>query len=149
MLTGRFGDTSKRPYIEGRLVLPRLSVSANISFCVDTGADTSLLLPNDGDRIGLDYATLLGDEESVGVGGVCHNFVEQAVLVFSDPGKYLYAYFIDLAICPPGQDIMDLPSLLGRDVLNRWRMVYDPAKDRLAFTVVTADAKINLASATP
>ena len=142
MLTGRFGDTTKRPYIEGRLVFPRLTIRANISFCVDTGADTSLLLPSDGVRLGLDYATLSGNQESVGVGGICQNFSEQAVILFTDPGRYLYAYFLTLAICPPGSDIMDLPSLLGRDILNQWRMRYDATRDQLAFTVLSADAKI-------
>ena len=33
----------------------------------------------------------------------------------------------------------DIPSLLGRDILNRWRMVYDPSIDELSFEVHTAD----------
>jgi hypothetical protein len=31
------------------------------------------------------------------------------------------------------------PSLLGRDVLDRWRMNYDPSRDSLKFTVRSAD----------
>jgi hypothetical protein len=37
MLTGRFGDTTGRSYIEGRLSLPRLTISDDISFIIDTG----------------------------------------------------------------------------------------------------------------
>ena|SRR3972149_346273 len=144
MLTGRFGDTTRRPYIEGRLIFPRLNIRANISFCVDTGADRSLLLPSDGVRLGLDYAALSGNQESVGVGGLCRNFTEQAALVFTDPGRYLYVYVLSLAIRPPGADIMDLPSLLGRDILNQWRMRYDASKNLLAFTVISADAKVRI-----
>jgi hypothetical protein len=36
MIEGRFGDTSGRPYIEGRLSLPRLGVVGDISFIFDT-----------------------------------------------------------------------------------------------------------------
>jgi len=142
MLTGRFGDTTGRPYIEGRLILPRLEIRGDISFCVDTGADRSLLHPGDGERMGIDYTKLTGETESVGVGGICHSFVEPALLVFSEPKRFLYVYIIDLAISPPSLDIMDLPSLLGRDILDRWRMIYHPAKKRLTFDVVSADVTV-------
>jgi hypothetical protein len=142
MLTGRFGDTTGRPYIEGRLILPRLEIRGDISFCVDTGADRSLLHPGDGERMGIDYTKLTGETESVGVGGIRHSFVEPALLVFSEPKRFLYVYIIDLAISPPSLDIMDLPSLLGRDILDRWRMIYHPAKKRLTFDVVSADVTV-------
>ena len=142
MLTGRFGDTTGRPYIEGRLILPRLKIRGDISFCVDTGADRSLLHPGDGERIGIDYTKLSGATESVGVGGICRNFVEPALLVFSEPKRFLYVYMIPLAISPASPDIMDLPSLLGRDILDQWRMIYDPAKKRLTFHVVSADVTV-------
>lgn len=146
MLTGRFGDTTGRPYIEGRLILPRLEIRGDISFCVDTGADRSLLHPGDGERMGIDYTKLTGETESVGVGGICHSFVEPALLVFSEPKRFLYVYIIDLAISPPSLDIMDLPSLLGRDILDRWRMIYHPAKKRLTFDVVSADVTVPIPS---
>ena len=47
-MNGSFGAITGRPYIRGRLVLPRLSLSDNISFCVDTGADQTVLMPGDG-----------------------------------------------------------------------------------------------------
>ena len=139
MLRGRFGDTSGRPYIEGRLILPRLKIRSDISFWVDTGADRSLLLPSDGMRMGIDYTKLTGDAESVGVGGVCHNYVEPVLVVFSEPRRFLYVYSIDLIIANPDPEIMDIQSLLGRDILNQWRMTYDPTKKRLTFQVISAD----------
>lgn len=144
MLRGRFGDTSGRPYIEGRLVLPRLSIRTDISFCIDTGADRSLLLPSDGVRMGIDFTRLTRETESVGVGGITRNYLEEAIIVFSEPKRFLYIYMVDLEISPPSPDIMDLPSLLGREILDRWRMIYDPAKKRLSFEVRTADVVIPL-----
>lgn len=144
MLTGRFGDTSGRPYIEGRLVLPRLGLQADISFLIDTGADTSLLHPTDGKVLGIDYSKLTGKDESIGVGGVCYNYLEEAMLLFTEPGKRLYVYTLDLAISPNSPDIMDLPSLLGRDILDQWGMTYRPKKKQLSFTVLTSDLEIDL-----
>ena len=48
MLRGRFGHANKRPYIQGRLFIPRLEVWSDVSFLVDTGADKTSLLPADG-----------------------------------------------------------------------------------------------------
>ena len=45
MIQGRFGNTTGRPYVNGRLLLPRLRLSTNLS---DTGADVSVLMPVDG-----------------------------------------------------------------------------------------------------
>ena len=125
-------------------MLPNLNIRGDISFLVDTGADTSLLLPDDGIRLKVDYGQLSGDAQSVGIGGVSHNFVEPAVVAFSEPGRFLHAYYINLRIAPPDNEIIDLPSLLGRDILDRWRMIYNPQKKRLVFKVISADVTVPL-----
>ena len=130
--------------MEGRLILPRLDIRSNISFCVDTGADECLLMPIDGDRISIDYRQLAGDVEMVGVGGISSNFIEPAVLAFSETRRNVYLYHLDLQIAAPSPDIGDLPSLLGRNILNKWRMNYNPMGNRLTFTVLSADHVIPL-----
>ncbi len=144
MLRGRFGNTSGRPFIEGRLLLPRIGIRSDISFLVDTGADRSILLPDDGDRMGIDYTKLRGDQESVGIGGLSHNFVEGAIVIFSEANRFLHVYMIDLAITPSDPDMRDMPSPLGRDILDQWRMTYDATKPYLAFRVLSADITIPL-----
>ena len=47
MLQGRFGDTSGRPYMSARVIVPRLNVTGNVSFIFDTGADFTMLMPAD------------------------------------------------------------------------------------------------------
>lgn len=130
--------------MEGRLILSRLDLQSDISFLVDTGADQSMLHPLDGVRMGIDYTKLTDQDESIGVGGICRNFVEPALLVFSEPTKRLYVYSIRIAVCPPSPNIMNIPSLLGRDVIDRWHMSYAPAKGRLTFRVLGADVTIPL-----
>ena len=142
MLRGRFGATSGQPYIEGLLLIPRLQISADISLIVDTGADNCVLTPLDGQRIGVNYAALNTPIESVGFGGISTDFVEPAWLVFSEPKRCLYAYKIGLLIATPTPDIQTLPSVLGRDVLDNWRMTYDKPKGRITFKVLSADMTI-------
>ena len=52
------------------------------------------------------------------------------------------AYSINLMIPRLDPDLFRMPSLLGRDVLDRWHMSYDPSRDKLSFTVRSADHTI-------
>ncbi len=120
--------------------MPRLSVQGQVSFLVDTGADKTVLMPLDGQRLAIDYTKLNGNERTVGIGGFSVNFVEKALVVFLDSSNnVLCVYSIDLQISPPSPAIMDIPSLLGRDILNQWRMSYNERRDLLAFKVLSAD----------
>ena len=145
MLRGRFGHASKRPYIQGRLFIPRLEIWSDVSFLVDTGADRTTLLPADGSRMGLNCDTLIRSPiPSVGIGGTSRSYTEESAVLFNEPGKALYVYEIALEIVGPDDHLMDIPSLLGRDILNRWRMDYSPTTDELTFQVITADHTIPL-----
>ena len=92
MLRGRFGHTSKRPYIQGRLFIPRLEIWSDVSFLVDTGADKTTLLPADGSRMELKWDTLTASPiPSVGIGGISHSYMEESVL-FPYRGWRSYAF---------------------------------------------------------
>ena len=136
MIIGRFNDQG-RPHVRGRLFIPRLDIDLEIDFLLETGADSTCLHPGD-----LEYEiaqeTIGRAVEATGVGGTSRYFEETAVVFFEDETA-LRSYVISLYIAEP---IEHLPSVLGRDIINQWRMVYDPANDMLEFTVRTADAII-------
>ena len=144
MLTGFFGVLSGRPYIEGRVILPRLGLGAGVTFLIDTGADTSILNPADARELGVDFGHLSNRSEAVGTAGVAVSYVEPASIVFTDPGRRIYVYQIDLDIADPVAGVEGLPSLLGRDVVDRMRMVYEPAKGTLTMTPRSADIALSL-----
>lgn len=151
MLRGRFGDTTGRPYIEGRIIFPRFGLHGDVSFLVDTGADTSRLSVPDAYQIGLDFSNIQRRSEAHGVGGVVQSYVESAIIVFSEPNVAIWGYEQDLEILPPQSgsgvddlhDSLKLPSLLGREILDRWRMVYAPLEEHLTFEVLTSDFRID------
>ena len=120
--------------------MPRLRLDGNISFVFDTGADTSLLMPLDARRIGINYTDLQESEQSLGIGGISLNFIEPAFLAFVGDGE-LYGYEIELRICSPSDEVLTIPSLLGRDIIDRWCVTYDKPELRLVADVVTADAR--------
>ena len=143
MLTGRFGDTSGRPYFEGWLIFPRLEIEGDISFIFDMGADCSVLMPLDGRRIGVDYNQFSKSVETVGIGGSSINYAEPALVMFSGMDA-LYVYSIEIHISDLAPDIMDISSLLGRDIIDRWRVTYDKAQGILTAEVHSADSQIDL-----
>ncbi len=133
-------DSAARPYVRCRLALPRFGIVARITLLVDTGADATYLHPHDSMRAGMPFDLLHDSVASLGIGGRSTYFREPAVLSFRDyTARQRYGYRIRINIAKPGDAGGQLPSLLGRDVIRRWRMDYDPTDNRLEFTVREAD----------
>ena len=143
MIRGRFGDTTTSPYVEASVHLPRLHLRGYVSFLVDTGASGSVLMPPDSKKLGVKFSQLINPMTSHGIGGFSNGFNEVAILAFSD-GKYVYGFDVELEIAEPTKDNKDLPSLLGRDVLNRCRVVADYTNKTLTFTPHAWDLRIKL-----
>lgn len=141
-LVGQFGEGTGRPFIEGRLILPRMNLSFDVSFLVDTGADSTVLMPDDGIRVGLDYSRLRDGRRVGSRAGPVEAFPEQAVILFSIPGERLYLHRVDIFVFPLAPDLLGTPSLLGRDVLDCWRMTYSPVEGTIEFEVLAADHEV-------
>jgi hypothetical protein len=148
MIVGRFGNTTGRPYIEGRLIIPRFRAATpiglgvatgDISFLADTGADRTTIMPLDGQRLSIPYHMLTNPIIAYGVGGTARNFVEPAILAFLEPGLRLCVYNIDVLIMEPVQQLQTTPSLLGRDIMNDWILTCNPSIKLLSADVVRSD----------
>lgn len=145
-LLGRLGDTTKQPYLEGRISIPRLGVVGNISFLVDTGADRTTIHSMDASRLNLDYSKLNWTLKAYGVGGIEVDIAEEpAILALLQPGVAVYYYdvYADIPRFDPDwhKVAFPLPSLLGRDLLGQWVMHYGPSRKSrpLWFRVISAD----------
>ena len=141
MIAGSFNPAGQ-PLVKSRLVVPRLGVDDEIDFLVDTGADSTCLHPADGQYIRFPYDELVVSLDSEGVGGSYPYYREDAFVVFYESdGSRARAFDIILAVARPETPtssnprpvVNRLPSLLGRDVLNRLRMEYDFPARRLEF----------------
>ena len=139
MLIGRFGDTTGRPYIEGHLSIPSLQIDASVSFLIDTGSDCCVLMQLDAARLGVNHTQLSDRVESTGIGGISRDFVVPAAILFAEQGTKVYGYNVLLRIADPRPELKTTPSLLGRDVINHWRLIYDPSGGRLHADVVSCD----------
>jgi hypothetical protein len=133
MLRGRFGNTTGAPYLEGHVSFPRFGARGLVSFLIDTGADGTVMMPADTKKLGVNFGSLRNPTTSEGIGGAANGFNEQAVLSFSD-NHYVYAYLITIEISSPTKNNHRFPSLLGRDLLDQWRLVLDPSRKIINLT---------------
>lgn len=87
---------------------------------------------------------LQGGTASRGVGGQATYFREPAVLEFVDAeARKIHSCEVTVNIAKPGAGTTDpinrIYSLLGRDIIDRWRMLYDRTDNILEFTVRSTD----------
>jgi predicted aspartyl protease len=144
MIRGRFGDTTTTPFVEASVHLPRLDLRGYVSFLLDTGASGTVLMPTDSKKLSIGFDLLKNAKISRTVGGPAKGYMENAVLAFLDRDtKKIYAYDIDIQIFEPTRDNATLPSLLGRDVLNCWRLVIDYPKLKCDCTPRKWDFRLN------
>ena len=157
MISGRFGDTSGRPYVEARVLFPRLKMmiavpppgEADVSFLMDTGADLTTIMPTDWLRFSLGYERLVKPFTIYGVGGKAEGFIEEAIITFVEPGSALRVYAAKVIILRATQYIMEAPSLLGRDIMNKWSVTFDRPGNRIAVRVAKADHTFKLTKQLP
>ena len=140
-ITGWFrgGQGQQVPSVQARIVVPDVKVEGDVTFLLDTGADVSLIMPKDARRLGIPFESLQSTGNLVrGIGGSSRLYRADASLAFSD-SENAYVYRIELAITEPSEHAEALPSLLGRDILNRWLMRYEAPRDVLEAEVDSAD----------
>ncbi len=137
MIIGTF-DQYGRPYVQGRLVIPRLKIDGYVDFLVDTGSDSCCLHPQDSIPFSLPFNRLQSPQDSSGIGGPQTYFTERAMVVFAD-GKRLRLHEIELSIAKPNKHNMALPSLLGQDILQSWHMRHYKSSAQLDFVVKRCD----------
>jgi hypothetical protein len=74
----------------------------------------------------------------LGIGGESRYYTEDALLLF--PGRQsLYLYELKLEVTEPTVENRFFPSLLGRDVLDRWLLRYEAPRGVLEAEVDSAD----------
>ena len=123
-----------RPIIRARVNLPRLGVMGDVDFLVDTGSDTTILHPAAGGGLRCPYDELENPRAIESVSGTQIYYAEPAVISFYETSGGRQDFRIDaLSIGKPHPALDELPSLLGRDVLNRLEMIYNFAENRLRF----------------
>lgn len=145
MLIGRYGDTTGRPFMAAYVMIPRLGVSGLVSFLMDTGADQTVLMPSDVRRLGIAYDELDKATETFGVGGKSSDYTEPGACILQDD-RVLHVYNVDFVLMRRRRALETFPSLLGRNVMDRWRVVFDRPTGTLTAEIANSDIQVPLAT---
>ena len=97
-----------------------------------------MVMPDDAlNSFGIRYSDLKTLDHTEGIGGSQRVYVELATLTFLDNGG-LCMYSIDLQICEDSEETRQFPSVLGRDIIDNWRITYSKPELDLYADVIHA-----------
>ena len=116
----------------------RLGIEGEVDFLVDTGASKTVILDMDAESLGVNYGKLTRYKyDMIGIGGSVETYsIKEAKLTFStNEGKVLTERFEIFVLKHPklNKKIERLPSLLGRDVLNKYCLMMNKPSGTVYF----------------
>ena len=128
------------PFVRAVVVSRVLNAGRLVDFHVDTGASASIILDKDLRYLGLDLGGLKRAERDVGgIGGLIRTYViEDAALIFRAVDGSVVEERLKLLVgsheigdldVESKRLMMVIPSLLGRDILGRFKLVYNERTD--------------------
>lgn len=136
MCIGWYGEDHDRPVINGTIVFPSLEVGHELTFLIDTGADSTCLGGLDAVRAGLTPEDM-GDDvefEEYPIQGVTNStgirLREPIMLGFEEYSENHDRWSLHLEVLDEITVLPESPqSLLGRDFLDRFNTEFDPGTE--------------------
>jgi hypothetical protein len=135
-------DNGWVPAILGKVYIPQWNISGIVRFLIDTGSEGVMIGPSDVVNLRIPYHRLPYTAGPQGIGSHPSNvYPVKAELLFADLTTD-YFYDITIDISDPRQANPRNPSILGRKVLNRWRILYDHPNNVLDIEPSQYDRKV-------
>ncbi len=130
------------PYVRALFISPKLDIRKNINFLIDSGASRTSILDNDAALLGIDHNLLEKYKGgTTGIGGVVDTYIiRDAVLMFKTTtglhSEKLEVFVIKHTPRDKGEEerIKSIPSLLGRDLINRYSLILNRRKGIVTIT---------------
>jgi len=126
------------PYVRVLFICPELNLKEYVEFLIDSGASKTTIMDNDTIRLGVDYDRLEKSKEgTTGIGGVVDTYIiPKAALIFKiSTGIHEENFDRVFALKHKPRNekeedrIKRIPSLLGRDFLNKYSLFLNRKKD--------------------
>jgi hypothetical protein len=130
------------PFIRITVESESQKIKQPIHFHIDTGASVTVLLDKDTSYLGIDVEKLKKAERNIGgLGGLINTYVIEDAALFLraedteiiQEKLRLFVGVHDLSKLSPEEKllIMRMPSLLGRDIIYRYRLVCDRNRNEI------------------
>lgn len=127
-------------YVNAIFQSEALRTYVTVEFLVDTGATKTTICDKDAIRFGIDYNALQKlDKSMLGIGGPVDTYVlKEAELAFHEKSRKTHVERLEnlcfLRHSELTERILRIPSILGRDVLNKYALFYDRRQDNVYIT---------------
>lgn len=131
------------PYIRAIITCPSFHIFSAITFLIDSGASRTTILDSDAIRLGIDHSKLRRFEDgTTGIGGIVDTFIiPDVVLTFRTSEGIHEEQFREIFVLQhtvKGRKIADrikkLPSLLGRDLINNYKLILNRKEGMVLLT---------------
>lgn len=125
------------PYVRALFICSELNFREHIEFLIDSGASRTTILDNDAIRLGINYDRLERYKEgTTGIGGVVDTYIiPQATIIFrTSTGIHEESFDMVFTLKHKPRNereeerIKRIPSLLGRDFLNKYSLFLNRKK---------------------
>lgn len=126
------------PYVKVLFICSKLNLREYIEFLIDTGASRTTIMDNDAIRLGIDYDKLEKSKQgTAGIGGVVDTYIipEAILMLRTASGIHEERFDRIFTLKHKPRDareenrIKRIPSLLGRDFLNKYSLFLNREKD--------------------
>ena len=110
-----------------------------IDFLIDTGAIRTAILDRDAKRLGIDFNNLPKQKyKMTGIGGPVETYsIKDAMLAFSADKDKRHAETLEVLVlrhAEVNEKIERLPSLLGRDIIGKYHLIYSKPTRKIYLT---------------
>lgn len=132
------------PFIKVLLISKSLNIRKFLDVCIDTGASSTIILDKGIRYLRLNIKNLRKSEKGVGgIGGLIDTyFIDDAIIVFKTEEGIPYEEKLTLLVGTHKLDrlteqekalVMRLPSLLGRDIIGKFKFTFNEKEGLVLF----------------
>lgn len=130
------------PAVKALVSIEKLKVNGYIKFLLDTGASATAILDRDRELLGMRIAELEEAPARIGgIGGLVDTYIVRDAKIIFKALDIEHVEILDVLVLKhdvsrlSGEEIkrmLTIPSLLGRDVMRKFKLVYSEAKEYVA-----------------
>ncbi|MCK4474849.1 retropepsin-like domain-containing protein [Candidatus Bathyarchaeota archaeon] len=118
-----YGYRPPAPFVAAAILLRQLNTRASLPLLLDTGASNTMILWGDVERLGIHVSKMKPEREFSGLGGLIGaKPTASTISLRSDKGQLVEVHIVT-GTCPHPK-LKLLPSILGRDIINKYILSY-------------------------
>jgi hypothetical protein len=126
------------PFIKVLLILKKLNIQKFLNLCIDTGASSTIILDKDIRYLRLNLKDLKKAEKNIGgIGGIIDTYIiEDAKIIFKTEEELnllVGVHRMDKLTEQEKKIITKLPSLLGRDIIEKFKFTFRKKENLVLF----------------